>query len=272
MLPKLFKPENTYDLIRLGQDNDGGYLVQKDSLINAKSLISFGLSYDWTFEKKFFEIKDCPIHCYNSEGVYNACLTVYCCEEGPHGPSAYTICHEVVVSCGGGCELPADLVFYPSGSNQSGGAICPEGECEWNFCLGIDFDFSSLNDSHCFTWDYGDGTNNNYTTYIDEHSHIYNTFNGNDYYPSLTIKTDKGCLNTYFGDVITILTTPIAIIDSIIQVPAPEGNKGMFYFNGTNSTTSSGYTPLSLNDYTFNWFADGNEIPHIPYTSNYTTW
>jgi hypothetical protein len=46
MLPKLFKPENTYDLIRLGQNNDGGYLLQKNSLMDAKSLISFGLSYD----------------------------------------------------------------------------------------------------------------------------------------------------------------------------------------------------------------------------------
>jgi hypothetical protein len=212
-------------------------------------------------------LPDCPIHCYNSAGVYSVCLTVYCCDEGPDGSSAYTVCHDVVVSCGcaadcpdfnaglglislgtgtdasgascceygllptlltdsceidlfdlcinvdwgdgspplqnasfpngythcfpsggtytvtmdvyccadgaesqtwtftdtvnctgSGCELPADLVFYPSGSNQSGGAFCPDGECEWNFCLGIDFDFSSLNDSHCFTWDYGDGT------------------------------------------------------------------------------------------------------------------
>ena len=72
MLQKLFKQENKYDLIRLGQDNDGGYLVQKDSLINAKSLISFGLSYDWTFEKKFFEIKDCPIHCYDPTVKYSS--------------------------------------------------------------------------------------------------------------------------------------------------------------------------------------------------------
>ena len=71
---------------------------------------------------------------------------------------------------------------------------------------------------------------------------------------------------------ITILTTPIAIIDSLIQVPAPEGNKGMFYLDGRNSTTSSGVIPLSLDSFTFNWFADGNEIPYIPYTGNYTAW
>jgi len=46
MLPKIFKPKNEYNLIRLGQDNDGGYLVEKDSFTEAKSLVSFGLSYD----------------------------------------------------------------------------------------------------------------------------------------------------------------------------------------------------------------------------------
>ena len=52
MLPKNFKPKNEYNLIRLGQNNDGGYLVEKYSLDEAKSLISFGLSYDWSFEKQ----------------------------------------------------------------------------------------------------------------------------------------------------------------------------------------------------------------------------
>ena len=27
-------------------------------------------------------------------------MTVYCCDEGPLGPSAYTICHTINVSCG----------------------------------------------------------------------------------------------------------------------------------------------------------------------------
>ena len=94
----------------------------------------------------------CYDHCYGADGTYTITVTVYCCDD----PASVFVFTETV-SCGG-CVLPADLVFYPSGSNQSGGAICPDGKCEWNFCLGIDFDFSSLNDSHCFTWDYGDGT------------------------------------------------------------------------------------------------------------------
>lgn len=65
MLPKIFKPVNEYDLIRLGKNNDGGYLVEKESLAEAKSLISFGIAFDWSFEKHFLKIKNCPIHCYD---------------------------------------------------------------------------------------------------------------------------------------------------------------------------------------------------------------
>ena len=52
MLPKYFKPEKEYDLTRLGQDNDGGYLVEKKSIENSKSLITLGLGYDWSFENE----------------------------------------------------------------------------------------------------------------------------------------------------------------------------------------------------------------------------
>ena len=53
MLPKILKPKHEYDLIRLGQDNDGGYLVEKKSTEKTKNLISFGLADDWSFEKDF---------------------------------------------------------------------------------------------------------------------------------------------------------------------------------------------------------------------------
>jgi len=58
MLPKIFKPQNKYNLIRLWRDNDGGYLIEENSLLEANSLLSFGLSYDWSFEKKFLVLKD----------------------------------------------------------------------------------------------------------------------------------------------------------------------------------------------------------------------
>ena len=71
MLPKEFKPIYQYDLIRLGQDNDGGYLVEKNSLLNSKGLISFGLNLDWSFEKDFNVLNKNSIHCYDHTVKYS---------------------------------------------------------------------------------------------------------------------------------------------------------------------------------------------------------
>lgn len=53
MLPNSFKPKKLYNLIRLGSNNDGGYLVEKDSHKKTKTLFSFGLGKDWHFERMF---------------------------------------------------------------------------------------------------------------------------------------------------------------------------------------------------------------------------
>jgi hypothetical protein len=71
MLPKELKPKHCYNLVRLGKDNDGGYLVEKDSLLNSESLISFGINLDWSFEKDFFKLKERPIHCYDHTIKYS---------------------------------------------------------------------------------------------------------------------------------------------------------------------------------------------------------
>jgi hypothetical protein len=42
MLPREFKPNGTFDLVRLGGNHDGGYLVDKKTLKLSKCLISFG--------------------------------------------------------------------------------------------------------------------------------------------------------------------------------------------------------------------------------------
>ena len=54
---KILKPQYNYDLIRVGRDNDGGYLVEKKSLENTQSLISLGISNDWSFEESFLNKK-----------------------------------------------------------------------------------------------------------------------------------------------------------------------------------------------------------------------
>ena len=71
MLPKIFKPNNEYELIRIGSNNDGGYLVEKNSLLETKYLISFGLGLNWSFEKHFHSLNDCPIDCYDHTIKYS---------------------------------------------------------------------------------------------------------------------------------------------------------------------------------------------------------
>jgi hypothetical protein len=53
MLPKEFKPDGFYDLVRLGKNNDGGYLVCKNSIEVSDCLISFGINDDFSFEENF---------------------------------------------------------------------------------------------------------------------------------------------------------------------------------------------------------------------------
>jgi len=63
--PNDLKPKGRFDLIRIGNDNDGGYLVDKNSVLKSKSLLAMGISTDWSFEKAFFDLRKVPIHCYD---------------------------------------------------------------------------------------------------------------------------------------------------------------------------------------------------------------
>ena len=53
MLPIIFKPKHEFDLLRLGGDFDGGYLVERNSIEKSQSLITLGLGYEWRFEKEY---------------------------------------------------------------------------------------------------------------------------------------------------------------------------------------------------------------------------
>ena len=55
-LDKIFKPKLSYELVRLGKKNDGGYLIGKNSLNNSDILISYGIDDDWSFEKNFLKL------------------------------------------------------------------------------------------------------------------------------------------------------------------------------------------------------------------------
>ena len=72
MLPLDLKPKHEYDLIRLGGDFDGGYLVERNSIDKSKSLITLGLGYEWTFEKDYYKIYKKPIVCYDHTVNYSS--------------------------------------------------------------------------------------------------------------------------------------------------------------------------------------------------------
>ena len=65
MLPNKLKPDGLYKLIRVGKDNDGGYLVCEESVVNSNTLISFGISDDFSFEEHFQKINNINILAYD---------------------------------------------------------------------------------------------------------------------------------------------------------------------------------------------------------------
>ncbi len=71
MLIKSFKPKNKYKLIRLGSDNDGGYLAEKKSILYSKYLISLGLGHNWSFEEDYYKLTKKPINCYDGTISYS---------------------------------------------------------------------------------------------------------------------------------------------------------------------------------------------------------
>ena len=64
-LPKILKPKYNVPLKRYGRDNDGGYLVSEKTVNLSKSLISFGILDDCSFEKSFLEKNKVEINCYD---------------------------------------------------------------------------------------------------------------------------------------------------------------------------------------------------------------
>lgn len=53
---KILIPQKKYDLIRIGKDNDGGYLVDKESFLKTEEIVSFGINDDWSFEEESLKL------------------------------------------------------------------------------------------------------------------------------------------------------------------------------------------------------------------------
>ena len=71
MLKSFLKPKKKFNLIRLGNKFDGGYLVDKNSILSSKNLLSFGINDDWSFEKDFLKYQNIPLYAFDySIGKY----------------------------------------------------------------------------------------------------------------------------------------------------------------------------------------------------------
>ncbi len=64
-LPSWTAPVGPFDLVRLGRDRDGGYLVDSRDVAQAEVLISLGVNDDWSFERDFLRRRNVPLHAYD---------------------------------------------------------------------------------------------------------------------------------------------------------------------------------------------------------------
>lgn len=65
MLPAEWKPYYCPDLVRVGPQHDGGYVIEVSSAKNTDHLVSFGLNDDWRFEEAFQQLSGAQIDCYD---------------------------------------------------------------------------------------------------------------------------------------------------------------------------------------------------------------
>jgi hypothetical protein len=61
VLPEWLRPCKVEKLIRLGRDNDGGYLIDFANLAQTDLVLSFGVYEDWSFEEQFRSSRNVPI-------------------------------------------------------------------------------------------------------------------------------------------------------------------------------------------------------------------
>lgn len=64
-LPKIFQPFKCDDLIRIGKDYDGGYLVNRLDVMKTTHLVSLGVGVDISFEAQFCQLKPCDLDSYD---------------------------------------------------------------------------------------------------------------------------------------------------------------------------------------------------------------
>jgi hypothetical protein len=66
-LPRILKPFYCRELVRLGKDYDGGYLVNYSDVIATTRLLSLGIGPDNSYEVDFFRLNPCQIDAYDEQ-------------------------------------------------------------------------------------------------------------------------------------------------------------------------------------------------------------
>lgn len=72
-LPNFFSYRTAKDLIRVGRDHDGGYLVSQADIENSDFLIGLGIKDDWSFEQHFISLNKVPVLAFDgsiSEAIF----------------------------------------------------------------------------------------------------------------------------------------------------------------------------------------------------------
>ena len=65
-LPRSFSFKQANDLVRIGRDYDGGYLVSKSDIEQCEVLVGLGINDDWSFEEDFLKRKEVHIYAYDA--------------------------------------------------------------------------------------------------------------------------------------------------------------------------------------------------------------
>ncbi len=65
-LPNYFSFSQANDLVRIGRQNDGGYLVSMSDIEKSDLLIGLGICDDWSFENDFIRHKDVEVIAYDA--------------------------------------------------------------------------------------------------------------------------------------------------------------------------------------------------------------
>lgn len=65
-LPAIFQPYSNENLTRVGRPTDGGYVVDRRSVLKADCLIGLGLNTDWSFEEEFLKLNDIPLYAFDA--------------------------------------------------------------------------------------------------------------------------------------------------------------------------------------------------------------